>query len=75
MQHIFEKPTRCDVKWSDVESLFKALDGEVRDGRGARIRVTVGERDLNLHKPHKKDMKKSAVDLVRDFLVLLGVKP
>jgi len=33
---IFAKPTKANIKFSDIESLIEALGGEVREG-GSRV--------------------------------------
>ncbi|MFO8101922.1 MAG: type II toxin-antitoxin system HicA family toxin [Dehalococcoidia bacterium] len=76
LKRIFETPARADIKWSEVESLLSAYDADIKEGKGSRLRVALDDRFLNLHKPHpQKEMKKYAVELVRDFLINAGVKP
>lgn len=73
---IYEKPTRCNVSWRDVESLFRAIGADISEGDGSRVSVVFNKRVLNIHKPHPSgDMKKYAVERVRDFLNIIGVKP
>ena len=38
---IFTSPVRSDIKWTDIESLFKALDAEIFQGRGSRVRISL----------------------------------
>ena len=76
LKKIFETPTRSDIKWSEVQSLLSACNADITEGKGSRLRVALNDRFLNLHKPHpQKEMKKYAVELVRDFLINAGVKP
>lgn len=76
LSDIYEKPTRCDVSWRDVESLFRAIGSDVVKGEGSRISIVFNKRILNIHKPHPgREMKKYAVEKVRDFLNIIGVKP
>lgn len=76
LTNIYEKPTRCDVSWRDVESLFKAIGSDVVEGEGSRISIVFNKRVLNIHKPHpSSEMKKYAVEKVRYFLNIIGVKP
>ena len=49
---IFEKPDRSDIEWSDVEALFKALGGELSEGRGSRVRVALKDVRAVFHRPH-----------------------
>jgi hypothetical protein len=39
LKAIFEEPTLSNVKWANIESLFKNLDAEISEGNGSRIRV------------------------------------
>jgi hypothetical protein len=70
---IFADPVRSNVRWSDIESLFRALGGEVSEGRGSRVRVRIGEVEAVFHRPHPSpDTDKGALKAVRRFLS--GVK-
>jgi len=76
LQKIFDRPTRSDIEWLRVRSLLTACGAEILEGRGSRIRVVLNRRILNLHTPHPgKELKKYAVELVRDFLEISGVGP
>jgi hypothetical protein len=76
LNDIYEKPTRCDVSWRDVESLFRAIGSDIYEGDGSRVSVVFNKRVLDIHKPHPSgDMKKYAVEKVRDFLNIIGVNP
>jgi len=73
---IYEQPTRCDVSWHAVESLFRALGADIFEGKGSRVSVVLDKRVLDIHKPHPRgEMKKYAVEKIRDFLSIVGVKP
>ncbi len=73
---IYEKPTRADVSWKDVASLFRVIGSDIFEGEGSRISVVFNKRVLNIHKPHPSgEMKKYAVEKVRDFLNIIEVKP
>jgi hypothetical protein len=75
LKKIFERPTRADISWSDVKSLFSACNADIREGKGSRTRIVLKSHILNLHKPHpQKELKKYAVELVRDFLKIAGVR-
>ena len=76
LKRIFETPTRADIGWSEVRSVLNACNANIMEGRGSRLRVVLNSQILNLHKPHpQKEMKKYAVELVREFLTNVGVKP
>lgn len=64
------------MEWSETKSLLFACNADIIAGRGSRIRIILDNQILNIHKPHpKKELKKYAVVLVRDFLINIGVKP
>jgi hypothetical protein len=74
LARIFERPTRSDLAWSEVESLFKALGAEIQEGNGSRIRVKLNRVKSVFHKPHPHpQIKKYAVEDIRDFLQEAGV--
>ncbi|MCK4728954.1 MAG: type II toxin-antitoxin system HicA family toxin [Desulfobacterales bacterium] len=76
LKKIFAKPTRADIAWNEVKSLLAACNADVSEGRGSRIRIVLNKQVLNLHTPHpQKELKKYAVELVREFLTNTGVKP
>lgn len=66
---IFDAPVRSDIEWKEIESLFKALGGEISEGRGSRVRVALKGVRAVFHRPHpKKETDKGAVKSVRRFL-------
>ena len=53
----------------EIESLFKALGGDISEGRGSRVRVALKGVRAVFHRPHpKKETDKGAVKSVRRFL-------
>ena len=52
LQRIFEKPTRSDISWNDIESLFIAFGAEVTEGKGSRVRVALNDVRAVFHRPH-----------------------
>ncbi len=73
---IFERPTRADVRWPKIESLIRALGGEVSEGRGSRVRFQLGDRVATFHSPHPKRITgKATLEDVRRFLENAGVEP
>jgi len=76
LEAIFDTPTRVDVRWSKVESLVKALGGDVTEGRGSRVRFRLGERVATFHGPHPQRVTgKATLEDVRRFLENAGIKP
>jgi hypothetical protein len=72
---IFETPTRSNVLWSDIESLFRALGADVTQGSGSRVRVRLNGERAVFHEPHpEKETDKGAVCSVREFLENAGIE-
>lgn len=73
---IFKTPIQSNVKWSDIEVLFKHLGAEVSEGNGSRVRVALNDVRAVFHRPHpRKETDKGALVSVRQFLKNAGVKP
>lgn len=61
MRAIFADPVRANLVWRDVEALFEALDGEVSEGAGSRVRVALNGVRAVFHRPHpEKETDKGA---------------
>jgi hypothetical protein len=73
---VFERPTKANIRWSAIESLIRALGGEVRERAGSRVAAKLNGVTAIFYRPHPRpETKKGAVDAVRQFLVNAGVKP
>ena len=67
--NIFKDPVQSNIKWSDVEALFIALGGTVRQGNGSRVRVELNGERAVFHRPHPENTTdKGAIKSVRQFL-------
>jgi HicA toxin of bacterial toxin-antitoxin, len=76
LKAIFADPVRANVLWSDVEALFAAAGGEISEGRGSRVRVSLDGIDAVFHRPHpQKETDKGALKSVRRFLTEAGHAP
>ena len=76
MEQIFEKPTRSDIAWQDIESLLIALGAKISEGAGSRVRIALKDWRGVYHRPHpRKETVKDAVDQLRKDLLKIGVKP
>ena len=74
LSKIFETPDRSDIAWKDIGALFKALGGEISEGRGSRVRVYLSGVRAVFHRPHpQKESNKGTVKSVRRFLIECGV--
>jgi len=73
---IFQKPTKTNIAFAAIESLLKSLDGEIIEGEGSRMSVTISGETVHFHRPHPgKEAKKYPVDNAREFLRRIGVTP
>ncbi|MBE0531709.1 MAG: type II toxin-antitoxin system HicA family toxin [Rhodospirillales bacterium] len=73
---LFARPTRGDVRWPDIEVLFRSLGADISEGAGSRVRVALNGVRAIFHRPHpQKEVKKYAVESVRDFLKEAGIRP
>lgn len=76
LEQIFITPVLSDIKWADVESLIKALGGEVKEGRGSRCKFFLKGSIAHFHRPHPSpDTDKGAVTSLREWLESTGVRP
>ena len=72
---VFEKPTRSDVRYEDVKGILITSGATSRDGKGSRVRFEKGSSSIHIHKPHPaRVLPKYSVDLIRDFLLEIGVE-
>ena len=73
---IFHNPIPSNITWEDVESLFDALDAELTEGRGSRVRVYLNGIRAVFHKPHpEKEVNRGMVRSIRRFLIEANVDP
>ena len=73
LNRIFEKPSRSDIAWSDIESLLIALGAEISEGRGSRVRIYLNGVRAVFHRPHpKRETQKGAVNSMKRFLKNAG---
>ncbi len=76
LKAIFDDPIRSNITWQSIESLFVALDAEVTEGRGSRVRVVLNGVRGVFHRPHpEKETDKGAVKSIRRFLRQAGIFP
>lgn len=70
LTHIFQEPVRADVNWEDIESLIRALGGEITEGSGSRVRIYLHGVRAVFHRPHpQKVTDKGALKSMRRFLM------
>lgn len=68
------EPVRSNIKWADIESLFRHLGAAISEGSGSRVRVVLNDVRAVFHRPHPSpNADKGAVKSVRRFLENAGV--
>ena len=73
---IFARPVRQDIRWSDIESLIKALDGRVEQREGSRVALKLNGIRAVFHRPHPRpETDRNAIRDTRDFLEKAGIEP
>lgn len=73
---IFANPVRADIRWTDIEALFRALGADVTQGSGSRVRISLNGCRMVFHEPHPQPtIVKDAVRSVRRFLLEAGISP
>jgi hypothetical protein len=76
LSSVFAEPTPADLRWRDIEALFKAAGAEISEGAGSRVRVALGGARAVFHRPHPSpEAKRSTVRAVREFLIAAGIRP
>lgn len=75
LNSIFENPIRSDVLWKDIESLLIALNAEISEGQGSRVRIYLNNIRAVFHRPHPRtETDKGALKSMRRFLIEAGVR-
>lgn len=69
LRAIFENPVKSIILWDDIEKLLLALDAEISEGRGSRVRIALNNVRAVFHRPHpRKETDKGAIVSMRRFL-------
>jgi hypothetical protein len=76
LEAVFVRPTSASIVFSDIESLFIALGGGVKEREGSRIKITLRNEQWHCHRPHPgKEAKRYQVEEAREMLLRLGITP
>lgn len=74
LEAIQMSPPPANLKWDDIESLFKALGAVVSQGNGSRVRVSLNGVKAVFHKPHpNNEVGKACVKSIKFFLETANV--
>ncbi len=73
---IYKRPTSANIKWNEIESLFKALGAEISEHEGSRVGVFLFGEIKVFHRPHPSPCTdKGAIASIRKWLKENGVEP
>ena len=76
LKAVFTNPVSPSISWKDIEKLLIAVDCDISEGRGSRVRFKKNSVFAIFHRPHpQKEADKGAVLSVRDFLTKIGEAP
>ena len=76
LELIFARPVSANVRWSNIEGLFKELGGEISEREGSRVEVFLFDVVRVFHRTHPSpDTDKGAVASIRKWLEENEVKP
>ena len=76
LELIFARPVSANVRWADIEALFKELGAEISEREGSRVEEYLFDLVRVFHRPHPSpDTDKGAVSAIRKWLEENGVKP
>ncbi len=74
LEQIFKNPAQSNVKWNDIETLFKGLGAHITPENGSRVRVELHGIKAVFHRPHpQRETDKGALMSVRQFLINAGI--
>ncbi|MDE2778992.1 MAG: type II toxin-antitoxin system HicA family toxin [Chloroflexota bacterium] len=76
LERIFARPTPSDIRWAEVVSLLRALDVEISQRAGSRVRIGKDGVRIVVHEPHPNPyLDRRAVRDIATFLTAIGVAP
>jgi len=76
LELIYSRPVSANIKWKEIESLFRALGAELIEREGSRIEVFLFNEVRIFHRPHPQpDTDKGAVSAIREWLKSNKVTP
>ena len=76
LELIFARPASGNIRWVDIEALFRELGAELAEREGSRVEVFLFGVVRVFHRPHPShDTDKGAVAAIRKWLEENGVKP
>ena len=76
LERIYAHPISANIKWKEIEALFRYLGAELIEREGSRIEVFLFEEVRVFHRPHPRpDTDKGAVASIRKWFEANEVLP
>ena len=76
LERLFARPTPPAIRWAEVESLLVALDVEIIERSGSRVRLSRDGKDKVVHRPHPSPyLPRITARNIAEFLTEIGVSP
>ena len=76
LELILARPASGNIRWVDIEALFRELGAELAEREGSRVEVFLFGVVRVFHRSHPSpDTDKGAVAAIREWLEENGVKP
>ena len=76
LKAIFNDPVSKTLPWIDIEALFVALGASMVEGNVSRVKFDINGKTIAFHRPHNpKTARAYQIELAREFLLKIGVKP
>lgn len=76
LELIYSRPVSANIKWKEIESLFRSLGAELVEREGSRVEVFLFNEVRVFHRPHPQpDTDKGAVSSIREWLKSNEVTP
>lgn len=76
LEALFAHPTSGNIKWRDIEALFRELGAEISEREGSRVAVMLFSEVRVFHRPHPgPTTDKGAIASIRRWLETHGVTP
>ncbi|WP_419938820.1 type II toxin-antitoxin system HicA family toxin [Candidatus Palauibacter sp.] len=73
---IFDKRARGNLRWRDVEAMFRGVGAEIHERRGSSVIIELNGEVETVHRPHPRpECGKGLVKRMRRFLERAGVAP
>ena len=74
LETIFADPVNASIAWSDIEGVFRAYGGQIREGNGSRVWFIFEKQVAVFHRP-QSTTDKGEVKSVRRYFTNIGLKP